>query len=139
MPFPKEILEGLKERQQILEQPFVSTAPIVGPLIVWIRTQWNDIATRWYVRPLLQQQNEFNQRLVNALEGIENAIEVYADDAREHLEVLETSLIELDHDQTTTVRDLAEARYQITRLRRDLDALEGTPPDPGKVPEATSC
>ena len=51
-------------------QPFVSHAPIVGPLIVWLRTAWNSVSTRWYIQPLVEQQNRFNAATAEELRRI---------------------------------------------------------------------
>jgi len=115
MPLNNKLLAELKNRQEIRERDFVSGAPLIGPLIVWTRTLWNNIATRWYVLPLVQQQNEFNRQLVATLEDI-----------REHLAALEENLADLDGDQMDLAKDVAETRYQIIRLRRDIQAVEVT-------------
>ena len=60
-------LNQLRIKQRIQEQPFVSHVPIFGPLIARLRAAWNSVSTKWYVRPLLQQQNEFNELAVNQL------------------------------------------------------------------------
>ena len=41
--------------------------PVFGPLIARLRAAWNSVSTKWYVRPLLQQQNEFNELVVAAI------------------------------------------------------------------------
>ena len=48
---------------ELQEQPFHSDKPLVGRLIVWFRTLWNNVATRWYVIPIIQQQTAINHRL----------------------------------------------------------------------------
>jgi hypothetical protein len=53
---------------QVVERPFVSTVPLLGPLIAGFRTAWNNMAARWYVRGLLVQQLKINQRLVLSVE-----------------------------------------------------------------------
>lgn len=53
---------------QVVERPFVSTVPFLGPLIAGFRTAWNNMAARWYVRGLLVQQLKINQRLVLSVE-----------------------------------------------------------------------
>ena len=113
MPLNSNLLAELKNRQEIHERGFVSGVPIIGPLIVWIRTQWNNVATRWYVLPLVQQQNEFNRQLVATLEDI-----------REHLAALEENLADLDSDQMELAKDMAETRYQLIRLRKEIQAIE---------------
>ena len=62
-------LNQLRLRQRLQEQPFVSHVPVVGPLIARLRAAWNSVSTKWYVRSLLQQQNEFNELTVNQLEA----------------------------------------------------------------------
>jgi hypothetical protein len=67
------LLANLEARRTIHEQPFHSSVPIVGPIVAWFRTMWNNISTRWYVLPLLQQQSEFNALLITYLRGTEAA------------------------------------------------------------------
>ncbi len=106
----------LRDRQEVREQSFVSALPVLGSLIVWFRTQWNNVATRWYVLPLIRQQNEFNRQLVSTLETT-------LQDLHEQLTVLEQNMANLDTDQVTLARDLAETRYQLIRTRREVDTL----------------
>ena len=51
------------------EQPFSSRVPVLGTLIVAVRTLWSSVATKWFVRPLVHQQNVFNAEVVSYLEG----------------------------------------------------------------------
>ncbi len=53
------------------EKPFASQVPLLGPLIVWFRTAWNNIASRWYVAHYVTQQNEFNRLAVEQIERYE--------------------------------------------------------------------
>jgi GT2 family glycosyltransferase len=53
---------------QLRERPFASQVPLLGPLIARFRAAWNNVATRWYVLPLLWQQMEVNRRLAVAVE-----------------------------------------------------------------------
>jgi len=122
------LLAELKNRQEIHERSFVSGAPIIGPLIVWIRTLWNNIATRWYVLPLVQQQNEFNRQLVATLEDI-----------REHLAALEENLADLDSDQMDSAKDIAETRYQLIRLRKDIQGIEAKQADTDIDQDEVQC
>jgi len=64
---PATPLSRLRLKQRLQEQPFVSHAPVIGPLIARLRAAWNSVSTKWYVRSLLQQQNEFNELTVNQL------------------------------------------------------------------------
>ncbi len=115
--------EALREKQALSEVAFVSDVPIIGGFIVWFRTRWNNVAARWYVRPLIEQQNAFNAELVTALESLTETI-------FERIEVLEENSINLDRDLVTLTRDLAETRYQLIRTRKELEALRlGAPQD----------
>lgn len=56
----QERLRDLESRAWIRETEFRSNAPIIGGLIVAIRNLWNWMSTKWYILPMLQQQNSFN-------------------------------------------------------------------------------
>jgi hypothetical protein len=91
---------------QVKEQPFVSNTPVIGPLIVRFREAWNGVAAKWYVRPLIAQQNEINRQLVETMRQIQY------------------QLIEQDKTQTNTVHDTAEITAQLVQMNRLLQALE---------------
>jgi len=59
--------EELRARQELQEHRFQSRVPVLGPLIVALRSLWNSVATKWYVRPLFVQQSIFNRLLVDRL------------------------------------------------------------------------
>ncbi len=63
----ERLIGDLDGRWQVREQPFVSHAPLFGPLIARFRAAWNSISTRWYVQPMLQQQVEFNAAVVRTM------------------------------------------------------------------------
>jgi chromosome segregation ATPase len=68
MPGPLQAsLDHLQEGQTLVEQPFRSHVPLLGRLISWFRTRWNNVSTTWYVRPLIAQQNRFNAGVVEHL------------------------------------------------------------------------
>jgi hypothetical protein len=52
---------------QLVEQPFTSNVPLLGPLIARFRTAWNNVAARWYVGQLTAQQNAYNALLAQQL------------------------------------------------------------------------
>lgn len=85
--FPANLLS---EKAQLQPQPFRSRAPVVGPVIAWFRTAWNNIAARWYVQAVVEQQNQFNLLVV------------------EQLRTMEARLIEQDRLQTELIHQLAE-------------------------------
>ena len=96
----------LEEKAEVQERPFRSEMAVVGPLIARFREMWNSVATKWYVRPLLQQQNSFNRLVVERL--------------HDH----DRRLIEQDREQTARDHDGAELRTQLARTNRRLAALE---------------
>jgi GT2 family glycosyltransferase len=66
---PEAILDELDDLWEVQEQPFESSLPLLGPLIVLLRSTWNSVATKWYVRPLLRKQVQFNGAVVRAIRG----------------------------------------------------------------------
>ncbi|MFN8498736.1 MAG: hypothetical protein U0641_12865 [Anaerolineae bacterium] len=69
-PSPDSILrrlDVLARHATVFERPFLSQVPMLGSAIAGFRESWNSVSTKWYVRPMLQQQNEFNLALVQAL------------------------------------------------------------------------
>jgi len=60
-------LAELRRQATLAEYRFTSTAPLVGGLVARLREAWNSVATKWQVRPLMEQQSEFNRTLVERL------------------------------------------------------------------------
>ncbi len=50
------VFSGLQEFE------FRSAIPIIGPLIAWFRKTWYNVAARWAIRHLIQQQAAINKR-----------------------------------------------------------------------------
>ncbi|MFN8498729.1 MAG: glycosyltransferase [Anaerolineae bacterium] len=107
-------------------QPFVSNAPLVGPLIVWARTLWNSISTKWYVQPLVEQQTRFNAATAEALQ------QIASEQARrqrliESQAAMLTTLTQRQGLVGAAMAGLAEEaealRTAVDALRFDLDAL----------------
>jgi O-antigen biosynthesis protein len=61
-----ERLTEVKNSWLVEEKPFRSKIPFVAN---W-RERFNSISTKWYVKPLLQQQNDFNAATTRAIEEI---------------------------------------------------------------------
>lgn len=93
-------------QSQIQERPFTSSTPIVGPLIAYFRAAWNSVATKWYVRALLLQQNAFNKLVATQLQ--------------EH----DTRLVSQDETQTHLTHQMAEMTVQLTQMNRRLQSIE---------------
>ena len=100
------LLADLETRKAVVEVPFGSRLPVIGGVIAWFRTRWNDIATRWYVRPLLQQQNEVNALWLAALQ--------------EHIEESRSQLELLEQDQMAIVEQVAEMTHRLGCLEQRI-------------------
>jgi hypothetical protein len=111
--YETKLKQKLAEQWQVQERPFTSNAPLIGPLIVRLRRFWNNLSTTWYVRPLLQQQNEFNHLLTRYLDDLT------AIDAE-----LNGRLTVADRDQVDLSRQLAELTYAVNRMNQRLSAIE---------------
>ncbi len=106
----KQSQDWLQEKGEIVERSFESNVPVFGPFIAWFRTMWNNVAAKWYVRPMLAQQNEYNRLLVERIGDFEEyTFELTA---------------EQDRDLTRLRHDLAALRLQLRNLNQHLDELE---------------
>jgi GT2 family glycosyltransferase len=73
-PFDAGALARLAAAATLEEKPFQSDAPLLGPLIARFRTAWNDVASRWYVAHVVDQQNIFNRLAVEQLAEYEKEL-----------------------------------------------------------------
>jgi hypothetical protein len=106
-------LSQLQQKWQVEERPFQSQTAVIGPLIARLRGAWNAVATKWYVRPIVQQQNEFNRLTVRQLEEI--AV---------RFESLNGRLIAQDKDQSALIHDLGELTTQLIQTNRLLKSID---------------
>jgi GT2 family glycosyltransferase len=70
---PRPLLDQIADvgrRWLVEERPFTSSAPLLAPVIVWLRTRLNNAGPRWHVRQILAQQVEFNAAVARALAGV---------------------------------------------------------------------
>lgn len=98
---------------EVVERPFTSPTPLIGPLLARFRSGWNSIATKWYVRPLLAQQNGFNHLVVERF-----------GEQEERFGEQDGRLIAQDRQQTQHSHDLAEITALLTQLNRQLAELD---------------
>ena len=91
------------------EQPFYSDKPVLGRLIVWFRTLWNNVATRWYVLPLIQQQTAINQRLQMEIVALQAEIAQLREELGAEQEIRRV----LDEELVMMRRDQAAALYTL--------------------------
>lgn len=75
---------ALSHEWELQERPFTSDVPILGPIIVMFRNAWSWMAAKWYVRPLVEQQNEYNRLFAELVEYCYSQV---VEDARETSEV----------------------------------------------------
>lgn len=117
-------LEELRQKGVVEERPFTSNTAIIGPLIVWVRTAWNNVATRWYVRPLLKQQNAFNQLATTQLETYQQ----HGEDQTEQLIEHDRSQMQLVHETAVLTAQVRQMNQLLAELEERLAQIE-TPPD----------
>jgi len=63
----KEYIILLERAWRVEPRPFTSDKPIIGALIAAFRRAWNNIAARWYVQGLLEQQVPFNHLVASVM------------------------------------------------------------------------
>jgi hypothetical protein len=78
-----DTLAEMNNRWMVHEVPFTSQTPVVGPLIVAVRTFWNWMSTKWYIQGILQQLVGFNALVVRAFTESASAHQSLADEVRE--------------------------------------------------------
>lgn len=110
-------LEQLRSTATLQEYRFRSQVPLIGSLIAWFREFWNGISTKWYVRPLMEQQSEINGQLVAALSDV--ALRLAEDEER-----LVGWLIEQDREQSAAIGDLSDTALRLVQANRRLTELE---------------
>jgi GT2 family glycosyltransferase len=100
----------------VQERPFTSKIPVIGPAIARFRELWNSVATKWYVRPLIEQQNEINRQLVleigrvrEELEAIRGRLEA----TRGELEAAQEIIVSLDRETVDRHRIQVRATYAL--------------------------
>ena len=96
---------------RIGQRPFRSQRRAIGPLINWARGLGLTLFSKWYLGPLLEQQNEVNRELVARLEA-----------AQEAADVAQETAVALDRELTDLRRQLAEAVYRLQEQRRQVEA-----------------
>lgn len=118
---PEQQLPSLVDQATLQEQPFRSSVPLLGPLIAAVRTAWNNVSTKWYARPLLQQQSEINLAVARRLE----ALETYA---YEQISAQDRELVQLRRENAELALALARLQEQV-RLLDPRSAPAGGDPD----------
>jgi GT2 family glycosyltransferase len=94
---------------QLEEFEFQSDAPVVGPLIRWIRTCWYGIAAKWSIRHLMQQQEAINQHHVRSARRQE-AVNLRS---QHYIEALEQRLAELADENALLAKEIANLSLRL--------------------------
>ena len=126
----RDRLEKLGELAVLAEQPFTSGVPILGRFIAAFRAGWNNVSTRWYVRPMAHQQTLFNLSTVEELASLRAENEAF----RAELARMQEWLIAQDHDQTDLRHDLGELTVVVVRHDRALGAYAERGQDGDAIP-----
>ncbi len=100
----EKILSWLHQGWAIEARPFCSKVPVIGSLIAAFRHCWNRISTEWYIRPLLQQQIEFNAHLVELVAYLDHDLA----SVHEHQQRLSESQQRLSESQQRLLEVLEE-------------------------------
>lgn len=101
----------------IREQPFASNLPLVGRLIAWFRERWNRISTKWYVQPILAQQNEFNASVLQVVQDMYHLQRTSSLDLARRMDALFTAL---DRGQAGINARLHDQHIQIQTQQTQL-------------------
>jgi len=97
--------QALLAAMDFQEPQFRSDKPLIGPLIVALRRQWNDMASRWYVWDLIQQQMRYNQLVGTLLDGQHSLIRGNS------------------HEMTILIQQLQEMREETAVINQNLQQL----------------
>jgi hypothetical protein len=117
---PHYEIERLQTTSTLQETSFRSHLPVIGPLIAWFRAAWNSVSIKWYVRPLIAQQSEFNVLVVGQLRNI--AEQLNSQETR--LGGIERQIGEVDRRIWEIDRRLAEGAAQSAQLADRIGAQE---------------
>lgn len=112
-----ETMSWLHNRWTIEARPFRSDVPVLGPLIVKLRQLWNRISTEWYVRPMIQQQTEFNAHLVEMIAALHRDLTLAFENQSRLSEVLEVYMSE-------DGREIASLADIVRRLEREIQRID---------------
>jgi GT2 family glycosyltransferase len=118
-PDPRPLLDQLAEvgrRWLVEERPFTSSAPLIAPLIVWLRGRLIDAGPRWHVKQILAQQVEFNAAVYRALAGATAEAQTARLSAEASAALLVERLEALSAQQADLLARLRDLERRIARL-----------------------
>lgn len=107
----------LLQKQRLEAYQFSSDTAVIGPLIASFRSHWNNVAARWSVGHVIQQQNSFNRLLTQVLDELDSRSQTNAVD----IGLLLAELLKLQQSQTQLMQ---ETQKELTQLRQQLHLIE---------------
>ncbi|MCL5256418.1 MAG: glycosyltransferase family 2 protein [Chloroflexi bacterium] len=110
----------LRGKWLVKEQPFHSETPVVGRLVVFLREKILNLASRWYVQPILQQQVEFNQATVQSIDDVLDDVERQAEDTNSvltmHAAVIYERLSAMERSANQRLDSIEERLARLEKL-----------------------
>jgi GT2 family glycosyltransferase len=91
---------------EVVERPFASTTPLIGPLLARFRSVWHGVAGKWALRHVIQQQNDINRQIVT------------------RLQLMDERLVAQDQAHSQLVYDVAEMGLQLAQMNRLLQSID---------------
>ena len=102
----RERVADLESKMLLRERPFASRVVLIGPVIAWVRSLWNWMSTKWYVLPLIRQQNEFNMAVAQTLREIVASLESLTNLTRD----VQMRVADLEASMSSRVEESQERR-----------------------------
>jgi hypothetical protein len=118
MGVSQDLLSELSWR--VAERPFVSSVPVLGPGIARFRELWNSVSAKWYVRPLIEQQNEVNRRLVQQVQLVTEQLAL----AQKTVEAMQQTVSAMREAVLTVQGTLSPMRDTLDAMQERLLAAE---------------
>jgi GT2 family glycosyltransferase len=125
---PRPLLDQLAEvgrRWLVEERPFTSSAPLIAPLVVWLRSRLIDAGPRWHVKQILAQQVEFNAAVYRALAGATAEAQAARLGAEASAALLVERLEALSAQQADLLARLSDLEQRLARLETGSSSETG--------------
>ena len=142
----RRVLDRIAAAQTLREHEFRSALPLIGGLVARLRSMALSVATRWYVRPVLQQQSQVNTEIVQALALLQHMVAALAqtqqaETARtRHAEQHQALLLERHARQIEAMRTLlaGDDAALAEAVRHALAGRESHPPTPPRTSDVAA-
>lgn len=120
-------LNELRANWNVQPFQFESSVPVIGPLIAVFRTAWNGIATKWQVRHILGQQNNFNLIVYHLLRDLCQEVGVLSQEASDlsrRTGLLDQRMTELSLGARQLVQDVEHGKAVLDEVAERLEELD---------------